>query len=70
VNLQSNSNKCILLIFTDSDVTNDMFNMEMFNKIIPVKLCEKHLGHMLSTKWSNVNFDDIINSIKVRKILL
>ena len=38
----------------------------MFNKIIPVKLCEKHLGHMLSTKGPIVNFDDIIRSIKVR----
>ena len=66
VNLQFNPNKCILLVFTDSDVTNDMFKIEMFNKIIPVKLCEKHLGHMLSTKGPIVNFDDIIRSIKVR----
>ena len=34
--------------------------------MIPKKLCEKHLGHMLDTKGHVVNFDDIINSMKVR----
>ena len=47
------SNTCILLVFTDSDLTNDMIKIEMFNQIIPVKGPD-HLQKNLFKKNSNL----------------
>ena len=66
VNLQFNTNKCVLLVFANYDIDVNIFKIEMFNEPVPKKLCDKHLGHILDTKGPIVKFDEIIRTMKVR----
>ncbi len=61
-----NPEKCVLVIFDDSDFFMDHIRIQMYGHDIQNVKSGKHLGYIISSRGSLVNFEPVIRDMKVR----
>ncbi len=64
--LSFNPDKCVLIIFSDSEFYMDNLGIKMYGRNIQNVRNEKHLGHIISTRGSLINIEPAIKDMKVR----
>ncbi len=64
--LSFNPNKCVLVIFSDSEFYMDNVYIKMYGRNIQNVRSEKHLGHLISARGSLINIEPVIKDMKVR----
>ncbi len=64
--LSFNPNKCVLVIFLDSEFYMDNVCIKMHGRNIQNVRSEKHLGHLISARGSLINIEPVIKDMKVR----
>ena len=68
--LQFNPDKCTLLIFSDTDYSNENICITLCGQNVKNVKTEKHLGHVFENTYDIINLDSIIRDIKVRSNII
>ncbi len=64
--LSLNPDKCVLIIFSDSEFYMDNVGIKMHGRNFQNVRGEKHMGHIISARGSSINTEPVIKDMKVR----
>ncbi len=67
--LSFNPDKCVSIIFSDSEYYMNNVSIKMYGRNIQNFRSEKHLGHIISARGSLINIEPVSKYMKVRTIL-